>query len=260
MTPHSRPRAVRKLPTSATTVDRGDADESAPRIAVERYRSAVRVLAALCACGVIAYVSEAGAQCAAQDVLRQHVSRMKSPVATAVEVDPAGPIWKSVTLGGFSRPVDLFNALDLAGCGIGDVAQEILVRPSFTLSNAVSKVDLVPLSGAQLGLTGATSVAEIYARANKLGFALAAAELGPQLRLQYHDQPVGEFLYVAMEPIKTREGEPAIFVVANGGADLVLIGQSVAEDVKIPASWRFVFVRPTGVAQTDKLTDVAPPR
>jgi hypothetical protein len=44
-------------------------------------------------------------------------------------------------------------------------------------------------------------------RAQQLGFGLAAAEVAPQLRLQYFDQPVGEFLIIGMEPIKRWNGE-----------------------------------------------------
>jgi hypothetical protein len=83
----------------------------------------------------------------------------------------------------------------------------------------------------------------IYARARQLGFDIATAEVGPQLGLQYFDQPMGEFLVVGMEPIKTWSAEPVILNVANGGARLVLIGQDGRTDAEIPVASRFVFVR-----------------
>src|SRR5438046_1008043 len=70
----------------------------------------------------------------------------------------------------------------------------------------------------------------------------AAAEVAPQLRLQYFDQPIGEFL-VGMEPIRTWKGVPVILTVANGGAGLVLIGQDGRADAEIPVASRFLFVR-----------------
>ncbi len=85
---------------------------------------------------------------------------------------------------------------------------------------------------------------EIYARAQQLGFGLAAAEIGPQLRLQYLDQPVGEFLIIGMAPIRTWNGEPVILTVANGGAGLILIGQDGSAEAQIPVASRFLFVRP----------------
>ena len=105
-------------------------------------------------------------------------------------------------------------------------------------------VELVVVSAVQLGFkTDSVPLAVIYARARQLGFELAAAEVGPQLRLQYLDQPMGEFLIVGMQPIKTWSGEPVVLNVANGGAGLILIGQDGRDDAEIPATSRFLFVR-----------------
>src|SRR4029453_8378053 len=108
--------------------------------------------------------------------------------------------------------------LDAAGCGIGNSATEILARPAFTLGTIKTNVELFTVSAAELGFqTDTASLADIYARAQQLGFGLAAAEVAPQLRLQYFDQPMGEFL-IGMEPIKTWTGDAVILTVANGGA------------------------------------------
>ena len=99
------------------------------------------------------------------------------------------------------------------------------------------------MSAAELGFqTDTAPLADIYARAQQLGFGLAAAEVAPQLRLQFFDQPMGEFL-IGMEPIKTWTGEPVILTVANGGAGLVLIGRDGSADAEIPVAARFLFVR-----------------
>jgi hypothetical protein len=101
--------------------------------------------------------------------------------------------------------------------------------------------------------TDTASLANIYARAQQLGFALAGAEVGPQLRLQYFDQPIGEFLLIGMEPIKTWKGEPVILTVANGGAGLILIGQDGSADAQISVVSRFLFVRSNEAALADRL-------
>jgi hypothetical protein len=88
------------------------------------------------------------------------------------------------------------------------------------------------------------SIRDIYSRAEQFGLGLAPAEVGPALRLHYFDQPIGEFLHVGMKPITTWTGEPGIFVVANGGARLILIGQNGGADTQMPASSAFLFVRP----------------
>jgi hypothetical protein len=144
--------------------------------------------------------------------------------------------------GTFADLFALSNALDAVGCGIGNSAGEILARPTFTLSATKTSVELFAVSAAELGFqTDTASMADIYARSK--GFGLAAAEVGPQLRLQYFDQPIGEFLIIGMEPIRTWKGERVILTVANGGAGLILIGQDGSADAQISVASRFLFVR-----------------
>jgi hypothetical protein len=162
------------------------------------------------------------------------------PIRSAVDV----PAWKTITIGSFSDLPGLHGALNAAGCGIGESAGEILARPAFTLSAMKADVELFAVSAAQLGFPAETaSLAQIYARAQQLGFGLAAAEIAPQLRLQYFDQPIGEYLIIGMEPIKTWKGEPVILTVANGGAGLILIGQDGHADAELFVASRFLFVR-----------------
>ena len=100
------------------------------------------------------------------------------------------------------------------------------------------------MSAAEFGFeTDTVSLADIYARAHQLGFGLAPAEVAPQLRLQYFDQPAGEFLIIGMKPIKRWNGELIILNVANGGAGLLLIGQDGSADAQISVVSRFLFVR-----------------
>ena len=146
-------------------------------------------------------------------------------------------------MGTFANSFALRNALNVAGCAIGDSAAEILARPAFRLSAMKTDVELVAVSAAELGFqTDTVPLADIYARAQQLGFGLAAAEVAPQLRLQYFDQPLGDYL-IAMEPIKTHKGDPIILTVANGGAGLTLIGRDGSADAQIPASSRLVFLQ-----------------
>jgi hypothetical protein len=174
--------------------------------------------------------------------LREALSANMRPVPVKFAV--AVPVWKTITVGTFANSFALRNALDAAGCGIGDSAEEILARPAFTLSVTKTDVELIAVSVAELGFqTDTAPLADIYARAQQLGFGLAAGEVAPQLRLQYFDQPIGEFLIIGMEPIKTWKGEPVILTVANGGAGLTLIGQDGSADAEIPVASRFLFVR-----------------
>jgi len=192
---------------------------------------------------------EAAAQCTAQDVLRNHLPLKAAPpppgprtsVRTAADI----PVWRTIAIGTFKDLFALRSAMAAVGCSAGKSADEILARPAFTLSSKKTEVELHAVSPAELGFQGETAtLRDIYAHAQRLGLRLSPAEVAPQLRLQYFDQPIGEFLLIAMEPIRTWAGEPVILTVANGGAGLILIGQDAQDDLEVPVTSRFVFVRP----------------
>jgi hypothetical protein len=153
-------------------------------------------------------------------------------------------VWKIIVLGAHDRTGALRAALD-ARCRVGGLARAMLDASAFTADRAPRQVDLVVLSAAEMGFKGeSVSRAAVYRRAAQLGLALCPSEVGPQLRLQYPDQPAGEFLHIAMRPIVTRQGEHAAFIVGNGGAGLLLIGSEARLERSAPARQRFVFTRP----------------
>ena len=217
-----------------------------PHYSIRGHSGGTLPIAMLCTACIVLHASEASAQCTARDVLRNHLT-LKRTLSTNTPpillVRSAAPVWKTITVGTFRNSFALLNALNAAGCVIGDSAEEILARPAFTVSATKTNVELFAVSVAELGFrTDTTSLADIYSRAQQLGFGLAAAEVAPQLRLQFFDQPMGEFL-IGMEPIKTWKGEPVILTVANGGAGLVLIGRDGSAKAEIPSASRFLFVR-----------------
>ena len=68
------------------------------------------------------------------------------------------------------------------------------------------------------------------------------------LRLQYLDQPLGEFLHIAMNPIATYRGDLVDLTLANGGDGLLLIAGDGRADTNIPQASGFVFARPIDIA------------
>ncbi len=151
------------------------------------------------------------------------------------------PPWKTVVIGNRRSIAALRAALNAAGMAIGDLAEEALDR--LTLAGEPVEVDLVVRSAVELGITAEdTNLAEVAERAKAFGLALCPAEVGPQLRLQYPDQPLGEFLRIAMRPIVTEQGAVG-FTVGNGGAGLLLIGNDSHPDRPLAAILQFVFVR-----------------
>src|SRR5215831_13855991 len=98
---------------------------------------------------------------------------------------------------------------------IGNAADEILGRPAFNYARQRLDVELTLVSAAQLGIEAESTLADLYHRARQAGLVLSPPDVGPQLRLDYHDQPLGESLLVAMEPVKTYYGDPTILSLVN---------------------------------------------
>ena len=151
----------------------------------------VRIIRALVAIGLMTSASAAVGQASLHEV------------KAASEV----PIWKTITIGTHRGVNAVRNAFDDARIAVGDSADEVLGRPAFTFAREPRQLDLVLLSVAALGFGQGGTLADVHTRAVRLGLELCPEEVGPQLRLQYRNQPVGEFLHVAMKPQRTYGGE-----------------------------------------------------
>jgi hypothetical protein len=146
-------------------------------------------------------------------------------------------------MGNYRTVIALRDALVQQDIWIGDLAAQMLRLPTFTLTSAYTSIDLSVVAVRQLGFgSDRASFAEIYAHAMEVGLDLCPPEVGPQLRLQYPDQKVGEYLLIGMEPLPTASGSDACFVIGNGGAGLLIIGRSAGADLTVPSRSRFVFV------------------
>jgi len=155
------------------------------------------------------------------------------------------PIWRTITLGAPTGVEAYRDALDAAGIKVGVSADEILGRPAFPYATTDLEVELAIVSVAELGLDAeASSYSEVYARAKRIGLELCPAEVGPRLRLDYRDQPLGEALDIAMEPVATYGGDPTILALVNFGSGLALIGSDGRSCAMVPRSRRFVFALP----------------
>lgn len=82
---------------------------------------------------------------------------------------------------------------------------------------------------------------EIFAKAEQLGLELCPAEVGPALRLQVLDQPMGNGYYIGMKPITDRYRNPRVFVLGRRGDGLWLHGRWAAPDHPWDSHRQFVF-------------------
>ena len=102
-----------------------------------------------------------------------------------------------------------------AGMQIDSYAKSILESKDFTMSKTKESADLVRLTVADLGFKGNATTDQIYKRAEELGLELCPAEVGPQYRLQYTDQPVGDWVLIGMKQIAASDGCPYVFHVVR---------------------------------------------
>jgi len=154
--------------------------------------------------------------------------------------------WRTTTIGSYKGVNTYRDALDAAKIKIGDAADEILGRPAFPYAREKTVVELTVVSAAELGVeSDESSLSDVYERARQVGLNLCPAEVGPQLRLDYHNQPLGEALDIAMEPVATYSGDLTILTLVNWGTGLILIGRDGRSESKVNRISRFVFAVPT---------------
>ncbi|MBI2042127.1 MAG: hypothetical protein HYT20_03905 [Candidatus Nealsonbacteria bacterium] len=127
---------------------------------------------------------------------------------------PKFPVWKTIKLGtGLKTADDFRKVLKGNGFEVSDWANDILEKSAFIVAIEGIKVDLVKVTVAELGFKKGARRDQIYDRAKELGLELCSPEVGPQLRLQYQNQPNSEWVFVGMEPIFDSEGNMVVFVV-----------------------------------------------
>lgn len=150
-------------------------------------------------------------------------------------------VWKTIKLGNYKNADEFRKALKKNGFKTGDWANDILDKPAFTVAGAEEEIQLVNVSVADLGFKNGATYKGICAKAKELGLELCPNEVGPQLRLQYKDQPKGEHLCIAMEPITDSDGDLHIFNVGRDDDGLWLRGSYGYSVDFWSASHRFVF-------------------
>ncbi|RAI37064.1 hypothetical protein [Rhodoplanes roseus] len=153
------------------------------------------------------------------------------------------PLWRTVLLGRCRGPEACRAALGEAGVHLSADADTLLGRPEFRWSDRKRVVDLATVTPAELGLTRGARWADIRAAAKTLRLGLAPAETGPALRLLYADQPFGERVVLAMQPVGDPETEPLAFALDRDDDGLWLDVTDGHPDVFWGAEDRFAFVR-----------------
>jgi len=154
-------------------------------------------------------------------------------------------VWKTIKLGtGLKTAEEFRRALRDGGFRISGWASDILGNPAFKVASEETEVDLIKVTVAELGFKEGVRRDQIYERAKEFGLELCPAEVGPQLRLRYKDQPNGEWILVAMEPIFASDGNPRLFPVGRNDSGLWLSSRWGGPGGFWRTDRRWVFCRP----------------
>lgn len=150
------------------------------------------------------------------------------------------PVWKRILLGTHKSVDALRRDLKSNGFRISDWGNNILRKIS--LATSETEINLCVATVKELtGKDWATN-REILGAIRAKGYELCPAEVGPQLRLQYPDQPSGEWLRIGMEPITGSDGGLFIFNVDPYGDERWLSSFYGYPGHEWSGDRRFVFV------------------
>lgn len=147
----------------------------------------------------------------------------------------ANPIWRTVVLGTHKNVKGFQKAIEVADGKMNNWTKSVMSQPQFTLAKVRVEVSLVRTTVEELGFPKGATREEIFTRAKEQGLRLCPPEVGPALRLEYMDQPPGEWLFVAMEPITASHGRQYSFLVAfDHGERWLYVNWNVSGIVRSP--------------------------
>ena len=123
------------------------------------------------------------------------------------------PTWRKLQIGLLWSVDSLHQLLVDDGFKISEYAGQILNKAK--LVKGVTELELVVITQVDLGFPEGTTFENMVLRAKEWGLERCPAEVGPYLRLVYKDQPKGEWLRIAMEPIADSGGGLGVFDVGH---------------------------------------------
>jgi hypothetical protein len=151
------------------------------------------------------------------------------------------PTWKTIKLGTYKSVQELSKALTDGRFLVDDWASSILEKT--TLAGVETEIELVCVSGYNLGFITPARRDAIYNRALEFDLVPVPAEVGPQLRLAYTDQPTNDGLLVAMEPLAGPTDIPIVFVVMRHDLAICLYTEDGRPDSEWDPYYWWVFTR-----------------
>jgi len=149
------------------------------------------------------------------------------------------PVWKTVTAGAHQSAEAWIKALTSAGFKVSDWGKDLLSK--IAKYQPLSEVSFIKATLAELGFTKPANIVEIIARIKELGYAICEPGDAPFIRLAYKDQPYGEWIYIAMEPVRDSVGHLKVFGLYHHGVGMWLSGFYAYPDFTWSPVFSFLF-------------------
>ncbi|MEZ4103410.1 MAG: hypothetical protein R3B55_02560 [Candidatus Paceibacterota bacterium] len=129
---------------------------------------------------------------------------------------------ESVEVGGKSAE-QLISELEAAGINISDYARSMLLnKAEFIPAKNPEDMTLVRLTVGDLGFKTSATTDQIFERAEQLSLELCPPDTGPNWRLKYRNQPLGEWFRIGMKQITGSDGYPDVFLLGRDDGGLWL--------------------------------------
>jgi len=145
---------------------------------------------------------------------------------------------ENVEIGGKSAE-QLISEMEAAGINISDYAKSMLKNREFVPGKNPEEATLIRLTVADLGFKSSATTDQIMGtkddvdkngklapftsgRITELGLEICPADTGPNYRLKYQNQPLGEWIYMGMKQITDSDGDPCVFRLGRSDGGLWL--------------------------------------
>jgi len=151
--------------------------------------------------------------------------------------------WRTIEIGTLTLK-NLLNSVLNGKFKIGHFVQDLLRQTEIVAVKA--EIELVNVSLLELGFENGAILAQIYAIVSEFDLGLVPSEVGPQLLLQYPEQPFGEKLMIGMEPMMDDEDEPRLFRIVRDNSQHLTTCDG-RYDYHWPARSHWVFARESAV-------------
>lgn len=136
---------------------------------------------------------------------------------------PEGKIGRIESRVGGKSARELQEELEAANINMSSYAESMLQnKKEFIATPEQEDMTLIRLTVADLGFKSNATTDQIYKRAEELGLELCPSDVGPTIRLQYQNQPLGEWIHIGMKQITGSVGGPSVFMLVHDGDGLWL--------------------------------------